>query len=68
MRTVTFMAEPFDFDSEYSTAYWGKLAPDVGIPFVRLETLIRMKEEAARPADLEDVRTLRRILEDKSHE
>lgn len=60
-----FVREPFDFETEYAEAYWGEVSPDLKIPFVRLETLIRMKDEAGRPTDLDDVRHLRWILEDR---
>lgn len=54
-----FVAEPFDFDREYDQAMTGEILPGLPIRFVRLETLIGMKESAARPKDLEDIRQLR---------
>lgn len=60
-----FVTEPFDFETEYEAAYWGEVSPDVRVPFVRLETLIRMKDDVGRPSDLEDARHLRWILEDR---
>jgi hypothetical protein len=63
-----FVTEPFDFETEYSHAYWGELSPGLAIPFVRLETLIRMKDDVGRPGDLEDVQHLRWILEDREDE
>ena len=63
-----FVTEPFDFETEYSHAYWGELSPGLAIPFVRLETLIRMKDDVGRPGDLEDVQHLRWILEEREDE
>lgn len=63
-----FVTEPFDFETEYSEAYWGELSPGLTVPFVQLETLIRMKDDVGRPGDLEDVQHLRWILEDREDE
>jgi hypothetical protein len=53
-----FIAEPFDFDAEYDQALLGEILPGLPARFVRLETLLRMKEEAGRAKDLEDIREL----------
>lgn len=58
-----FVAEPFDFESEYDHALMGDLLPDAPTRFVRLETLIRMKEAAGREKDRDDVRHLRLLRE-----
>jgi hypothetical protein len=63
-----FVAEPFDFETEYSQAYWGELSAGLKVPFVRLETLIAMKDDVGRPGDLEDVQHLRWILEEREDE
>jgi hypothetical protein len=60
-----FVAEPFDFAREYANALRGEIAPGVSVPFVRLPTLIAMKEEANRPRDLDDIQHLRWILENR---
>jgi hypothetical protein len=60
-----FVTEPFDFKSEYAEAYREELLPGLMVPFVQLKTLIRMKEEAGRPRDLDDAQHLRWILEDQ---
>ena len=60
-----FVVEPFDFDTEHTKAYSAQLSPDLTVRFVRIETVIRMKEEAGRPMDLDDVQHLRWILEDR---
>ncbi len=62
---AVFAAEPFDFDTEHARAYSAELSPDLSVRFVRIETLISMKEEAGRPMDMDDVQHLRWILEDR---
>ncbi len=56
-----FVTEPFDFDREYGLALVEELAPSVPLRIVRLETLVRLKEDAARPQDLADVAELRSL-------
>ncbi len=63
-RIDLFVSEPFDFDLEYDRALTGKLLPGLEVRFVRLETLLRMKEAADREKDREDVRQLRKLMED----
>jgi hypothetical protein len=58
-RIDLFVAEPFDFDKEYDAALVGDILPGLPTRFVRLDTLIRMKETAGREKDREDVRQLR---------
>ena len=54
-----FVAEPFDFIEEYRQAMVQEIAPGVSVRVVRLETLLRLKESAARPQDLADIAELR---------
>ena len=54
-----FVAEPFDFDTEYDRAMIGEFLPDLPVRFVCLDTLLSMKESVGRPKDLEDVRQLK---------
>src|SRR5258706_4230439 len=49
----------FDFDAEYDNAVLGEPLPGVSARFVRIETLLRMKETAGRAKDLEDIRQLK---------
>lgn len=56
-----FIAEPFNFDLVYSQALMVELVTGLSIPFVPLATLIKMKEEAGRAKDLEDIRVLRQL-------
>jgi len=62
------ISEPFDFDIEYDRALVGEIAKGVSARFVCLETLIRMKEDADRERDREDVRQLRLLLETPDEE
>lgn len=59
-----FVTEPFDFGSAYRDALVTELAPGVEMRFVGLRTLIRMKEAAGRPLDLDDARHLRWIADE----
>ena len=58
-----FVTEPFDFEAEYASAKIWELEPGLPARFVRIETLIQMKEAAAREKDLEDIRQLRLLME-----
>jgi hypothetical protein len=62
-----FVQEPFDFDEEYEHALVEHLAPDVPIRILRLEALLRLKREAARPQDLADVAELE-LLHEEGHD
>ncbi len=53
-----FATEPFDFDTEYASAMIQEIAPNVPVRIVRLQTLMRMKGDAARPQDLADIAEL----------
>lgn len=66
-RIDLFVTEPFDFDHEYEHALIGSLAPGLPLRFVRLDTLIRMKEAAGREKDMEDARQLKKLAEDQDH-
>jgi len=56
-----FVAEPFDFGVEYAAAKVEQLAPGVPVRILRLETLLRLKQEAGRPQDLADIAELKLI-------
>jgi hypothetical protein len=53
-----FVSEPFDFAHEYEIAMRGELLPGVEVRFVSIPTLIRMKQAAGRPRDLDDIQHL----------
>ncbi len=54
-----FVTEPFDFRVEYDSAIVEEVAPGVPVRIVRLETLVRLKQEAGRPQDLADIAELK---------
>lgn len=58
-----FVYEPFDFSREHELAMQGELAPGVVARFVSIPTLIRMKQLAGRPRDLDDIEHLRMLQE-----
>lgn len=58
-----FVYEPFDFAHEYSIAMCGELLPGTDVRFVSIPTLIRMKEAAGRPRDLDDIQHLKWLQE-----
>lgn len=59
-----FVQCPFDFEEEYANARWMDFKEGQKAPFVRLECLIRMKKEAARPKDLADIDQLRKVQDE----
>lgn len=61
-----FVRPPFDFEEEYPQAMVARMAPALNVPFVRLRTLIAMKDRAGRPLDRDDAQHLRWILEQES--
>ena len=63
-----FVTEPFDFDTEYDNALKIDLAFGLPVRFVSIPTLIRMKEAAGRPRDLDDIQHLRWILNDRKQD
>jgi hypothetical protein len=62
-----FVYEPFDFVDEYDLALRGEILPGVPVRFVSIPTLIRMKQMAGRPRDLDDIQHLE-WLREKSDE
>ena len=59
-----FVDYPFEFSAELANAKWMDTETGARIPFVGLDLLMQMKQNAARPKDLEDLRRLRAIEED----
>jgi len=63
-----FVHEPFEFDQEYANALIKPLYGVIEIRFVRIQTLIKMKEAAGREQDRIDIEHLRMSLEDDAEE
>jgi hypothetical protein len=60
-----FVYEPFDFEEEFAASLREEVLPQLEIRFVSIPALIRMKEMANRPKDIDDIQHLRWILEDQ---
>lgn len=60
-----FVHEPFDFAAEYERAVSAELLPGIFTRYVSIPTLIRMKMVAGRPRDLDDIRHLKRLQENR---
>jgi len=58
-----FVDEPFDFAKEYSMALTKELSERDAVRFVRLETLLTMKQAAGRPRAHADIAELKRLFE-----
>lgn len=63
-----FVDEPFDFATEYDRSLKDMLGPGLEVRFVSIPTLIRMKEVADRPKDIDDIQHLRWIQQDESRD
>jgi len=63
-----FVYEPFDFQTEYADSLQDELLPGLEVRFVSIPALIRMKEAANRPKDVDDIQHLRWILEDQDRD
>ena len=61
-----FVKCPFDFDKEYDHAEWMAINDNLKVPFVDLDCLLRMKNEAARPKDLIEIEYLEKARDEKS--
>jgi hypothetical protein len=56
-----FVREPFDFEMEYGLARVEELQPGAPVRLLRLASLVKMKLEASRPKDREDIENLKLI-------
>jgi hypothetical protein len=56
-----FVNEPFDVASEHAQAPRFEIKPGTMVPVVRFETLVRLKQAANRPIDIDDIEKLRRL-------
>jgi hypothetical protein len=61
-----FVYEPFDFAHEYDIAMRGELLQGILVRFVSVPTLIRMKQTAGRPRDLDDIQHLKWLQENSN--
>lgn len=59
-----FVEAPLDFDAAYKAAARMEVAPETEAMFVGYFDLLRMKERAGRPVDVDDIRQLKAIRED----
>jgi hypothetical protein len=58
-----FVTEPFNFDTEYNTSVSAELTPYISFNLVSIATLIKMKQQAGRAKDLDDIEHLKIIQE-----
>lgn len=56
-----FVYEPFPLEAELQNAMMSDFIPGLSVPFISLHTLIKMKQEAGRQIDLDDVSQLLEI-------
>jgi len=61
-----FVESPLDFESAYAAAVRLEVAPGMAAPFIGLDDLLRLKAQAARPVDLDDITQLKRVRQEKS--
>ncbi len=57
-----FITESFNFEEEYQRAEWIEIKEGLIAPFVRIEQLIKMKEESDRSKDKTDLEKLVEIM------
>lgn len=60
-----FAREPFSFETEYATATWLEIAPQLKAPVVSMPTLITMKAAVGRAQDLIDIEKLSKLQNDQ---
>lgn len=61
-----FVSEPFDFEREYEQAMRAEITPGLEARFANIPALIKMKEEAGRERDHDDIQHLRWIQQERS--
>lgn len=60
-----FVREPFEFDEAFSARVEMDVVPGVPAFIVSYAQLLELKREAARPQDLEDIRRLEHVREER---
>lgn len=63
-----FVNEPFDFNLAYNTAVCAKLTPAICFNIVNIPTMIKMKQQAGRAKDLDDIEHLKLIMENQNEQ
>jgi hypothetical protein len=63
-----FVQPPLDFDAAYRAGARIDIAPGTRAVFVSYDDLLRLKAQAGRPQDLEDIRQLKALRRDESGE
>jgi hypothetical protein len=63
-----FVEAPLDFDQAYAESVSMELASGLSATFVSYDGLLRLKNQAGRPQDLEDVARLKALREGTSRE
>lgn len=63
-----FIEPPLDFDSAYRAAARLDVAPGVTAVFVGYHDLLRLKRQAGRPQDLDDIERLNAVRGEEPHE
>lgn len=56
-----FVYAPFPLEEELQHAMMSDFSPGLSVPFISLQTLIRMKQETGRQIDLDDIEHLLEI-------
>lgn len=60
-----FVDPPLEFSDAYSRALRLEVVPGISATFCSLEDLISLKSQAGRPQDLDDIKQLRKIQENR---
>ncbi len=63
-----FASEPFNFDLEYKSSTFAELTPVISFRIVNISTLIKMKQQAGRAKDMDDIDHLKIILENNNEQ
>lgn len=64
-RIDLFLEAPLDFDAAFQRAVFLEVSPTVRASFVGIDDLIRLKKQAGRPLDLDDVEKLNFLRAEK---
>lgn len=56
-----FAQNPFSFTQAYETAAWKEVVVGLTAPIISLEDLLRLKQQAGRPQDINDIARLKEL-------